>query len=123
MITNFTISKHNLDNFIERVRGLFTDSENVLYLANIIERKSKRSNDQNSRYWKLLTELGRHIGYTSDEMHDILRFKFLRSKIEIEGEPLPLLKSTTKLTMAEMAEYQNNIERWGNDMGFYFEES
>jgi len=122
MINNYTISKDNLEHFISKVRELF-DGENQFYLAHIIERKSKRSIDQNSRYWKLLTELGRKLGYSSDEMHDLMRFKFLRSKIEIEGEAMPLLKSTTKLNVAEMAAYQQDIEIWGHTLGFYFEES
>jgi hypothetical protein len=84
--------------------------------------KSKRSGEQNSRYWALLTGLGKHIGYEADEMHDIVRFKFMRNAIEIEGEKLPLLKSTTKLTTADMAELQDKIERWGHNLGYFFEE-
>jgi hypothetical protein len=55
-------------------------------------------------------------------MHDIVRFKFMRNAIEIEGEKLPLLKSTTKLTTADMAELQDKIERWGHNLGYFFEE-
>ena len=55
-------------------------------------------------------------------MHDLCRFKFLRNAITIEGERLPLLRTTTKLTTAEMAEYQDAIERWAAGMGFIFEE-
>jgi len=60
MINNYTITKNNLEHFISKVRELF-DGDNQYFLANIIERKSKRSIDQNSRYWKLLTELGRKL--------------------------------------------------------------
>lgn len=84
--------------------------------------KSKRSLDQNARYWKLITGFGAHLGYSRDEMHDICRFKFLRNAIEIEGERLPLLQSTPKLTVAEFTEYMENVERWGVSLGYIFEE-
>lgn len=69
-----------------------------------------------------MTGFGKHLGYTPDEMHDICRFKFLRNAIQIEGERLPLLKTTTKLTTAEMADYQDMIERWAAGLGFIFDE-
>lgn len=95
----------------------------VIWHIEIRPKKSKRSIEQNSRYWKLITDLGKHLGYTPDEMHDICRFKFLRNAIQIEGERLPLLKTTTKLTTAEMADYQDMIERWAAQLGFVFDES
>jgi hypothetical protein len=92
------------------------------HLVTVKPYKSQRSIVQNSRYWALLTGLGKHLGYEADEMHDIVRFKFMRNAIEIEGEKLPLLKSTTKLTTADMAELQDKIERWGHNLGYFFEE-
>lgn len=95
---------------------------NQNYIVSVRLRKTNRSTVQNSRYWKLLTELGKHLGYPPDEMHDICRFKFLRNAVEIEGERLPLLKTTTKLTTDEMATYQQQIETWAGSFGFYFTE-
>jgi len=34
--------------------------------------KSKRSTEQNSRLWKLYTELGQHIGHAPDEVHTLM---------------------------------------------------
>ena len=114
----FIIYGNNKAAFIKKVNEL---NPNVRYSATIVEYKSKRSDEQNSRYWELLTEFGKHIGYTKDEMHDICRFKFLRNSIDIEGEKLPLLKTTTKLTTVEMVDYQDAIERWAESIGYYFE--
>lgn len=94
----------------------------VVWHVSARPKKSKRSIEQNSRYWKLVTDFGKHLGYAPDEMHDICRFKFLRNAIQIEGERLPLLKTTTKLTTAEMADYQDMIERWAAGLGFVFDE-
>jgi len=119
VIHNFTLSAGNIEHLIKKIKAL---DKTKLWMVTIFEQTPKRSLDQNSRYWKLLTELGRKLGYSSDEMHDLMRFKFLRSKIEIEGEAMPLLKSTTKLNVAEMAAYQQDIEIWGHSLGFYFDE-
>lgn len=99
------------------------DCTNTVWHVSVKPKKSKRSGEQNSRYWKLLTDFGKHLGYGSDEMHDICRFKFLRNAIEIDGEKFPLLKTTTKLTTTEMVDYQDAIERWAASMGFVFDEA
>ena len=114
----FIIYGENKKQFIQKVNEL---DLTVRWQATIVEYKSKRSDIQNNRYWSLMTEFGNFLGYTKDELHEICRYKFLRNFIEIEGEQLPLLKTTTKLTTAEMADYQNEIERWGHEMGYYFE--
>ena len=72
--------------------------------------KSKRSNEQNSYYWGVVLDiLSKHTGYESDEMHEILKFKFLRKRINNEVE---YVQSTTKLNTAEMEEYLEKIRRW-----------
>ena len=116
---NFSVSSNNVANLCNKLSALDFSKK---YIVTVRERKTNRSSIQNSRYWKLLTELGNFLGYTPDEMHDICKFKFLRNAIEIDGERLPLLKSTTKLTTDEMAKYQNDIELWANQMGFIFNE-
>ena len=114
----FIIYGDNKKQFIQKVDEL---DPTMRWQATIVEYKSKRSDIQNNRYWALMTEFGNFLGYSKDDLHDICRYKFLRNFIEIEGEQLPLLKTTTKLTTAEMANFQNEIERWGHEMGFYFE--
>lgn len=119
MKIDFTLTQNNLDGLVSQLRQLDPTQR---YSVQVRLYKSKRSTEQNRRYWKLVTGLGKHIGHTPDEMHDMARFKFLRNAIEIQGERLPLLNSTTKLTTAEMADYQDSIERWGEQLGFWFEE-
>jgi hypothetical protein len=83
--------------------------------------KSKRSIEQNSRYWKLITELANYTGDDKDRMHDLMGYKFLREVVTVKGEEIWRIKSTTELNTKEMAELQDSIERWAHDMGFYFE--
>lgn len=120
MTIKFTMNSHNRPNLIEQINRL--DCTATLWQVDIRPKKSKRTLEQNSRYHKLITELGKHLGYEHDEMHDLVRWKFLRNRIEIEGEALPLLKSTTKLNTAEMVELQEAIERWGASLGYVFDD-
>ena len=84
--------------------------------------KSKRSLEANKRYWALINGFGKHIGYNQDEMHEICRFKFLRNLIELEGEKIPVLQSTTKLNVSDFTDYMTAIERWAQSLGFFFQE-
>ncbi len=74
------------------------------------KQKSQRSLDQNSYYWGVVIEILRdHFGYESEEMHEALKFKFLRTH---EGEALESVKSTAKLNTAEFEDYLERVRRW-----------
>lgn len=78
----------------------------------------KRSVPQSDRYWELITRLGNVMGYSKDEMHDIARFKFLPVReITVDGKKCHSLKSTTKLSRKDMADYQEQLESWAAGMG------
>ena len=68
-----------------------------------------RSSQQNKFYWSVVVEiLGNHFGYEPEEMHEALKFKFLQQ----HGGTLPTVKSTTKLSTMEFADYIDKIMRW-----------
>ncbi len=71
--------------------------------------KSQRSLNQNAYYWGVAIKiLCDHLGYADDEMHEILKFKFLKTaKAEME-----FVKSTAKLSTAEFEEYLEKIKVW-----------
>lgn len=76
--------------------------------------KSKRSEQQNKYWWAVVTILSKEIGYTKNELHEILKFKFLkRSKIvESTGEALEYIESTTKLNKSDFADMTSELIRW-----------
>jgi len=119
MIKNFNLSESNVDNFISKLKSL--DLQNVRYVANVIERKSSRSLEQNNLYWSFVTEFAAYTGYDKDMMHDILRYKFLYEVAEIEGKEHRRLLSTTKQGTKAMAEYFDNCLRYAAENGFYYE--
>lgn len=87
--------------------------------------KSKRSIDQNKRYWALLRELaavawvdGRQFG--DDVWHEQFRRWFIGSE-EItlpDGTTKQQGISTTKLSVQEFGDYMARIEHWAAEQGW-----
>ena len=74
------------------------------------QKKTQRSLEQNKAYWGIAVEiLSDHLGYERDEVHDLLRAKFL-SRIDDKG--LMIIRSTTSLSTKEFSEYYDSIQRW-----------
>jgi len=113
------LTKSNIDNFINKIKNLdFTK----LWRVEVNEYKHNRSIEQNKRLWKLYTALGDYFGYTPEEMHELLKFKFLSEEKEIKNEKVTHIKSTATLNTEEMAEYQKQIQWWASQYGFDFRE-
>lgn len=78
-----------------------------------------RSVRANSYYWGVVVHLiSEHTGYTPDELHDVLKAKFLPKHLafsdgngEVKGE-FVIGGSTRKLNTAEFVEYTESIRRW-----------
>lgn len=71
--------------------------------------KTQRSIEQNKYYWGVIIKiLSEEFGYFPEEIHDALRFKFLR----VSGRVLSIAKSTTELTTIEFEIYQEQIRVW-----------
>lgn len=76
--------------------------------------KSSRSLQQNRLWWLYVTIIAKEIGYTKEELHEILKFKFLkREKVdEKTGEVFEYLESTTKLGKSDFADMVNDLIQW-----------
>ncbi|MFA5340264.1 MAG: hypothetical protein WC332_00665 [Clostridia bacterium] len=73
--------------------------------------KTKRSDLQNNYYWGVVIELlSKELGYDQDELHEILKYKFLKKSSAFGG--MEYVKSTSKLNTAEFEEYLDKIKRW-----------
>ena len=71
--------------------------------------KTSRSTLQNSYYFGVVVEiLAKELGYDKDEIHEILKYKFLQSN----AMGMPYIKSTTKLSTGEFEEYLSKIKQW-----------
>jgi len=73
--------------------------------------KKDRSLEQNAYYWGVIIKtLGDHFGYEKEEMHEALKWHFLRK----HESPLPTVKSTTRLNTKEFVDYIERIQRWAS---------
>lgn len=119
-IQSFNVKPHNLPNLVSQLTAMANSGDDWVVSAKL--KQSSRSIQQNSRLWALYSALGLHIGETPDRIHELMGFKFLRELKTVNGEAIEVVKSTTKLTTAEMAKYQNQIELWANmELGFIFQ--
>lgn len=120
----FIANKHNLNNLENTLRNHIKahySDDNYVLMVTAIPNKSKRSNEANRLYWAFLGEFGNHLGYDSEFMHDLMRYKFLFEIVNVLGEESKRLKSTTKLDTKEMADYFENCLRFAAEHGFLFD--
>jgi hypothetical protein len=113
-----TLNKAVAGNYSFLIKRLDALDPTVRWQVSVKPFKSTRSTEQNSRLWKLYTELGQYIGHSPDEVHQLMGYKFLRELKTVNNEPLEVIKSTTKLNTKDMTDYQDAIVRWAADIGF-----
>jgi len=87
------------------------------YLVDVKKQRNTRSNMQNSYYWKCIVQgLAEELGYFPDEMHDVLRAKFLSEyeMISINDNQIAINKigSTTALNTKAFEVYTEQIRVW-----------
>lgn len=95
----------------EQFTQAFKPLEDTRVEVTVQKYRKSRSLQQNAYYWGVLIDiLANYTGYEPDEMHDALRWQFLRVH---RGNGLPdTVKSTTALTTAEFEEYLEKVRRW-----------
>lgn len=87
-----------------------------------------RSNPQNKYYWGCVVQiLSDELGYTPNEIHEIIKYKFLTSKLPIETKKtrvnVGILKSTTDLDTKEFEELMSKVRQWASiELGIYITE-
>lgn len=78
-------------------------------------KSTSRSNPQNRYYWGVVIDiLSNELGYTPEEIHEILRQKFLTRKALVKDEEFVIPISTTTLTTVEMENYLTKIREWAS---------
>ncbi len=83
-------------------------------VINIERKKNKRTTSQNAYYWGTVVDiLSQHTGYEKEEIHEILKYRFLGFKKKTIGkEKVPVINSSTKLSTIDFITYIDNIQRW-----------
>lgn len=76
-------------------------------------RQNDRSMSQNRYYWGVIVKiLGDEFGYQPDEMHEILKSKFLRRWSQGKLGVFPYAQSTAKLSTLAFEEYLKKVRIW-----------
>lgn len=85
----------------------------------IKQERATRSNQQNRYWWGVVVPLiAEHLGYTNDEMHEALKYKFLRLEAESAPADLPKIRSTASLNTKEFTDLIENVITWaGSEFG------
>lgn len=115
----FNLSKYNRHKFNEWIDAL--DSEKV-YTVNISEYSYARTLDSNSFYWRLITEMAEHFGIDKEEMHEIMKYKFLLKKKSIKGKEIITIESTSTMKQSDFNAYLEKVKQFAVEHGFQLEE-
>ena len=87
------------------------------YIVDVKKQRNNRSNMQNNYYWKCIVQtLSEELGYFPNEIHDILRAKFLNEweMLEINDKKIGINKigSTAILDTKAFEIYADQIRIW-----------
>ena len=90
--------------------------DDIKIVIEVREAKDIRTNAQNRLWWKWIEIISDELGYADkQEIHNILKYKFLLKEEMIDGEIHQGLKSTTTLTKEEFGKLTQDVFYWAND--------
>ena len=87
-----------------------------------------RSNPQNKYYWGVIVQtLSDELGYTRNEIHDLIKYRFLSTPDIVKGRTgqvmLQRTKSTTELDTKSFESLMSEIREWASiELGIYLPE-
>lgn len=104
------------DRAISHIKALNIDKP---WSVDIKPYRKNRSLAQNKLMWLWFKVIGDDLGYTENEIYDIMADKFLPDEtIEYDGKQIKKNKSTSRLNTKEFTEYLEKIDRWAaGEMG------
>lgn len=120
-IKPFNLVKSNLPVLIARLNDLLDSDDPDNWQVLIKKRADSRSVEQNARLWSLYTSIGNYLGYSAEEVHQLMGYKFLLIEKYVGRDKITLVRSTTKLDVKDMSEYMEKIEAWASNMGWSYE--
>lgn len=109
-----------------RLEAILKDAKDAPLTVTIDRVHATRSPAANAFYWGVVVKmLADHTGYTPDEMHEILKAKFLPKELaitnrngEIVGE-FVIGGSTTGLNKIQFGEFITNVRVWAQELGVF----
>jgi hypothetical protein len=109
-VTNGKLVFDNRKRFDQYLCGLRGAVEIV-----VRKRRKPRSDPQNRYYWGVVVAmLADYTGYTTEEMHEALKWKFLRKPSDDHRLP-DTVRSTAELTTVEFERYCSDVRQWASE--------
>ena len=102
----------NKTTLVDYIRGI---EDGTKVEVEITETPDVRTNKQNKLWWAWMKIIGNELGYSKNEVHDILKYKFLLREEIIEGITNQYIKSTATLTKTEFNKLTQDVYFWAND--------
>ena len=92
-------------------------------IAELTEKRGKRTLSQNNYFYLILTAWGLHLGYTLHEMKKMLKQDWMQDVFEYTKKGRVFYRSTADLNSKEMTSVIDNIRQTANDdTGLYLPE-
>jgi len=99
----------------KRLESQLKKLDDTSVVVDVYKHIPKRSGALNQYYWKVVVSiLGEELGYSKEEMHEVLKAKFLYKKEQIGGEWVRISLSTTNLNNKEFIEYVDKIKMFAS---------
>ena len=100
------------------IRDFFSSNDCDKAVIEIMEDNGNRSSKQNRLMWEWINVLSVETGYAKDEMHAIMRDKFLGyNEVTTKAGTIRELRSTTKLKVGEFKDYLEQIDIFASEYG------
>jgi hypothetical protein len=94
----------------ERLYNVLKGLKSIPYLIELRVNRNNRSIPQNKFYWGVVINiLSNHTGFEPEEVHEVLRAKFLKYRTVVFEEEIEVTKSTKNLDTKEFEEYLEKI--------------
>ena len=101
-----------LDDHSAYARQLATLANKPVELT-IKQKRSQRSGNQNRYWWGVVIPiLSESLGYDKDEMHEALKYKFLRLDAEPDSNGLVRMRGTSTLNTKEFTDLIEEVVTW-----------
>lgn len=84
----------------------------------IEKERGTRTLRQNNYYWGIVLKyIAEYIGEREEDLHEIFKAKFLKSRRQWRGAEMTILKSTSDLTSDEFGIYIDRVIQEGAELG------
>ena len=114
-----TLKKKISGNAEGSIQSLFGNlNPDKFYDVEVSEHKDSRSHQQNKLYWALITEMYSYLGHTTEEVHDLMRYKYLSFKELVGNEEITRVPSTAQLSIKTFNEYYDKVAQFAYGLGF-----